>query len=130
MRYVPTDPAPAPAVAVRRAVHDLRAEAERRAWASRPLRYAPTSGDIGGHPDDPAGAAPDPLVGLLAQLRAVTTRYVCGLRADGARPEQMLVQVKTFVREAMAAEGWADPEAVRALTAEVVRLSIAAYYDE
>lgn len=135
VRYVPTVPSaptdlgPIAAVAVRNAVHDLRVETERRAWATRPPRDRafPT-------PALPvAGAStrgrPDPLVALLAQLQAVTTRYVRGLRAGGARPEQMVVQVKTFVRDAMLAEGWADPDATRALTAEVVRWGIDAYYD-
>lgn len=74
-------------------------------------------------------AAPDLLVGLLAQLRAVTTRSVRRMRAAGARPEQMLVRVKACVREALAAEGWHDVEAVQVITAHVVSWSIAAYYD-
>lgn len=73
--------------------------------------------------------AADPITGLLAQLRAATTVYVCRLRSDGARPEQMLVGVKALVREAMVADGWYDPEATQALLAHVVRWSIAAYYD-
>ena len=141
MRYVPTDAPLTPAVAVRGAVHDLRVEAERRAWATRPLRdfSALTSSASARTAPVLAGAAasesasqdgvPDPLVGLLGQLRAVTARYVCALRSGGARPEQMLVQVKAFVREAMTAEGWTDPDATQAITAEVVRWSITAYYD-
>ncbi|HEY0776999.1 MAG TPA: hypothetical protein VGD56_03440 [Gemmatirosa sp.] len=76
-----------------------------------------------------SGVAFDPVPGLLAQLRAATTVYVCGLQATGARPEQMLVRVKALVRDAMAAEGWHDVEATDALVAHVVRWSIAAYYD-
>ena len=135
VRYVPTMPSAATepgstaAAAVRHAVHDLRVETERRAWATRPPRdrtfprpALPVAGaSIGGRPD--------PLLALLAELQAVTTRYVRQLRAGGARPEQMVVQVKTFVRDAMLAEGWADPDATRALTAEVVRWGIDAYYD-
>jgi hypothetical protein len=154
MRYVPTgatapthgpaDPAAEPtapanaAAAARRAVHDLRIETERRgaappAWATRTPR--PASGRTPALPDATAAGENDPLdlsdpvVALLAQLRTVMTRYVRGLRATGARPEQMLVQVKGFVRDAMTADGWRDPEAARVLTAEVVRWSIAAYYD-
>jgi hypothetical protein len=110
-------------------VHQLRLEAERRSWALRPVR------DGGGTPlmlpadRSSRGTTSDPLVALLAQLRAVTTRYVYTLRAQGARPEQMIVQVKGLVREVMGAEGWVDPEASRVLTAEVVRWSIDAYYD-
>jgi hypothetical protein len=129
----PTDPAAEPATAaeVRRAVHDLRVAAERPgaaipAWATR-TRPAP-AGPGASRGDGPADAS-DPLVGLLAQLRAVTTRYVRGLRAGGARPEQMLVRVKELLNEAMTSDGWRDPAAATALTAEVVRWSIAAYYD-
>lgn len=138
MRYVspgtpaPTESSPSPAAtALRCAVHDLRAAAEHQrgahpAWATRSVWDAPLSTALGAS----AERAPDPhLAGLLAQLRAVTTRYVCGLRAAGVRPEQMLVQVKAFVRDAMTADGWLDPAATRALTAEVVRWSIVAYYD-
>ena len=130
MRLEPSaDPMAAPQQALRRAVHELRLETERRSWALRPTRAG------GGTPftlpldRSPRDAASDPLVALLAQLRAATTRYVYALRADGARPEQVLVQVKGLVRESMSAEGWSDPEATRALTAEVVRWSIDAYYD-
>ena len=123
------DPMAAPRQALRRAVHDLRVEAERRAWTLRPVRDG--VGTPFTLPPDRTSreAASDPLVGLLAQLRAVTTRYVYALRAQGARPEQMVVRVKAFVRESMGAEGWSDPEATRVLTAEVVRWSIDAYYD-
>lgn len=126
-------------------VHDLRREAEGRAWAIRAVRgethlREPLSpaGAVDGSADTAAHAAAsdaaydatcDPLVALLTQLRAATTRYVLELRAEGARPEQMLVQVKAFVREAMSVDRWTDPEATRALTEEVVRWSIAAYYD-
>lgn len=129
MRYVPTgSEALAPlapvfptslVAAARRSVHDLRIAAERRAWAARPVAAASAGAAA------PAALLPE----LLVELRAVTTRYVGGLRAEGARPEQMLVRVKAFVREAMAAEGWHDPEAARALTAHVVDWSIAAYYE-
>jgi len=153
VRYVPdaqTPPSPSPPASaltpvVRRTVHDLHAEADGRAWAAR-LGHVGSSlgrrtaahlvpdtaaawpaGAIGDNGADPVDG--DRLVGLLALLRAETTRYVCALRAEGARPEQMLVQVKAFVHQAMVAEAWFDPEATRALTAEVVRWSIDAYYD-
>lgn len=160
MRYVPTPPAlptsapagglvpltPVPLTpAVRRTVHDLRAAAAGRAWASRFGRGSaarPAFGSVsanGALPAAPAGGptaaesldplAGDPLSEALAQFHQATTRYVCELRAGGARPEQMLVRVKAFVREAMAAEGWTDPEAVQALTAQAVTWSINAYYD-
>lgn len=136
---------------MRGAVRRLRHAHGGRPWPSRlpsapaaagaslggPAAGGPTAGRSATAPtvtgpaaDDGAdGAASDPLPGLLATLRAVTTRYVCRMRGDGARPEQMLVRVKACVREAMAAEGWHDPEAVQALTAAVVGWSIAAYYD-
>ncbi len=143
MRYVPTD-SPAAPTTVGRLMHDLRTAAERRACAGRvtfggardalPLATAAAAGTTPAAEapaaECPAEAARDPLVGLLAELRAVTTRYVRGLRAGGARPEQMLVQVKAFIQDAMAAEGWHDSEAAQALTAEVVGWSIAAYYDQ
>jgi hypothetical protein len=111
-----------PEHAVRLTVRDLRLEAERRPWAIRPL-----GAETPLLPRDVA--ASDPLVRLLTQLRAAVTRHVHTLRAEGAHPERMLVQVKAFMREAMTVEGWTDPEATRALTAEVARWSIDAYYD-
>lgn len=106
---------------VRRALHDLRVESElrRRSVPDAPVAQLATPGD----------SASDPLVRLLAELRAVTTRYVVGLRAEGAPPEQMLVRVKAMVRAALAAEGWRDPESTRSLTDAVVGWSIDAYYD-
>ena len=108
----------------RRAVRGLHAETRRR--------VSPT----GALPLPPPSAAPiagadgsDPLVRELAQLRAAVTRHVCGLRAQGMSPEQMLVQVKALVREGMAGEGWHDLSAVQLLTSHVVAWSIAAYYD-
>ncbi|GLC26971.1 hypothetical protein [Roseisolibacter agri] len=115
-----TDPA-GPEPVVRRALHELRIESERR---RRTVHDAPVALLA-----IPEGAASDPLVGLLAELRAVTTRFVVRLRADGAPPEQMLVRVKAMVRDALAAEGWRDPECMRELTDAVVGWSIDAYYD-
>ena len=120
-----TSPAPSP---VQRAVRSLHEATGRRAWATRPLSSAQALLTTPTAPSAREDGA-DPLVGLLAQLREAVTRYVCQLRADGARPEQMLVRVKALVREAMAAEGWHDPAAVQTLTAEAVRWSIDAFYD-
>jgi hypothetical protein len=90
----------------------------------------PTSSDVlrpAAMPDvDRASGPTDPLVALLATLRASTTRFARGLRADGVPEEQVVVRVEAFVREAMAAEGWQDPGAVEALTSAVVGWSIAA----
>lgn len=89
---------------------------------------APTAPACAGEPGA-ADARADALRGLLAQLQAVTTRYVGTLRSRGARPEQMLRRVKALVREAMPAQEWLDPAAQRALTDAVVRWSIAAYHE-
>ena len=123
MLYVPRDrrtPADSPVASgpIHRAVRSLYDEAGRHAWATRAL---PSSAH--------ATREGDPLVGLLAQLRAAVTRFVYQLRAEGAPPERVLVEVKRHVREAMAGDGWLDPAAVQALTAEAVRWSIEAYYD-
>lgn len=120
--------------AVRSAVGRLRREHARLAWPARTstaswLARSPAASGAAPAASAPDGRQADPLVGLLATLRAVTTRYVCRMRAEGARPEQMLVRVKACVRDAMTAEGWEDPEAVQAVTAAVVTWSIAAYYD-
>jgi hypothetical protein len=114
-------------------VRALQREHERRRgwswtaprWAGRlaAAEAAPSGAEPGG-----AAPAPDPLAPLLADLRRATTRYATALRAAGVRPEQMLVRVKAFVRATTTAEGWHDPAAVAALTAHVVRWSIAAYY--
>lgn len=143
MRYVPSrsgEPPPSPTTppagaaaagataAVRQAVRELRTLAERRAWATRgPFRGpapVPTPHAWFGEAGHPA-----PSGDVLADLHAATARYVRTLRDEGARPEQMLVRVKACVRDAMEAERWQDPDAVQALTAEVVGWSIAAYYD-
>ena len=113
MRYIPTNPTPpASAAAVRAAVRAWRAARGRSAWASRAR---------------PRAAAA--WLGPLARLRAAVRHYACALRARGAPPERMLVQVEAYVREVLRAERWDDPETARALTAEVVRWSVDAYYD-
>jgi tryptophanyl-tRNA synthetase len=65
-------------------------------------------------------------VALRAQLRASITAYVCHLRADGVSPEQMLILVKSTVREAPLSEltHWES----RALMEDVVRWSVESYY--
>jgi hypothetical protein len=79
-------------------------------------------------PEAPPGDVGAALEGLLARLHVATHRYVRALRADGARPEQVVLQVRAFVRDALAAEGW-DGGAARALTSRIVGWSIDAYYD-
>jgi hypothetical protein len=130
VQYVPTDPSELAATQhtsspVQRAVRSLQTVAGRRAWPARALPTTPAPPVL----PDAARDEDDPLVGLLAQLRGAITRYVFQLRAEGARPEQVLVQVKAHVREAMVAERWLDPRATKTLTGAVVRWSIDAYYD-
>lgn len=69
----------------------------------------------------------DALTVLLARLRAAAACYAGGLRDEGACPEQMVVRVQALVAGALAAEGWSDLEIGQALTAHVVRWSVAAY---
>jgi len=108
-----------PAMDVRSVIQRLREEPELRAKLM-----------LLGSPDDTVkDAATESVVGLLAQLRAIVTRNVCRMRAEGAWPEQVLVQVKTWLREAMTAERWNEPRILEALNARVVDWSIAAYYD-
>jgi hypothetical protein len=73
------------------------------------------------------------LVGHLDQLRATLTRYVGERRDAGAPVERVLPEVKGLVREAAAREAaaralWVDT--ADALVAQVVRWTIAAYYDQ
>ena len=69
-----------------------------------------------------------PLSGAArAQIRASVTAFVRQLRMRGTPPEGMLVQVKGAAREALPAP-MVGPEA-RAVIEDVVRWSIAAYYD-
>jgi hypothetical protein len=53
--------------------------------------------------------------------------FVCALRDAGQPPERALVAVKSAVRDAAA--DVLDPEALHDLTEDVVRWSIAAYYE-
>lgn len=68
------------------------------------------------------------LLRLMGQLQATVTRYVGERRAAGAPVERVLPEVKGLVREAASAEGWFDP--TDALMAQVVRWTIAGYYDQ
>jgi hypothetical protein len=65
-------------------------------------------------------------VALRAQLRASVTAYVHSLRAEQLPPQQVLVQVKSAVREATPPE--LDVVDARELMEDVVRWSIEAYY--
>lgn len=133
----PPDAPTTVAPTIRRTLAGLRAESERRTRPGRLLELAPLLAPALAARDAaatnrttaPAASASDPLVGLLAQMRAVTTQYVCALRADGVPVERMLPGVKALVREAMRAERWHDDHAAQVLTVLVVEWSIAAYYD-
>lgn len=133
MRHVLTDAAASDHTSsasrnVRQAVRSLHIGSLLRDWATRPLA-APSALLAALSTASAKTGEADPLVGLLAQLRAAITGYVCQLRADGARPEQTVVRVKALVREAMADDKWYDPAAVQTITAEAVRWSIHAYFD-
>jgi hypothetical protein len=78
---------------------------------------------------DAEGEAASPeLVGLLAHLQSTVVRYVHERRAEGAAVERVIPEIKELVREAASHEGWVDPAG--ALTAQVVRWAIEAYYDQ
>ena len=62
-----------------------------------------------------------------AQVRASVTAFVRQLRLRGTPPEGMLVQVKDAAREALPAPMHGFE--ARAVIEDVVRWSIAAYYD-
>lgn len=126
--------------AVRTTLSRLRFEPGRRERLAHPADRAgsgsPASGSMTRQGEgDGAGltAGPDgsdPLVGLLAQLRAIVTRYASGARARGVPPERMLASLKELAQEGMGAEQWHDPATARLLTALMVRWSISAYYDQ
>lgn len=117
----------APREAVHRAIHGIRVCSAGSPWrARRGPRLWSASDEWETKLELPES---ERLAELLAELRAMTARYTCCLRADGARPERMLPQVKHLVREAMQAEAWGNPAAEDALMAQVVRWSIEAYYD-
>ena len=80
---------------------------------------------------DAAGVLDAPsteLVRLLAHLRSTLDGYVRERRAAGVPVERVLPEVKGLVREASALEGWFDGNDT--LTAQVVRWTMTAYYDE
>jgi hypothetical protein len=79
-------------------------------------------------PTDALAGPASPLSGAArAQIRASVTALVRQLRRRGMPPEGMLVQVKSAAREALPAP-MVGLEA-RAVIEDVVRWSIAAYYD-
>jgi hypothetical protein len=75
---------------------------------------------------DPAGRALRESHGLRAELRAAVTAYVRHLRREGEPPQRMLVLVKDAVGDSLPTQ--LDQTDRRALLADVVRWSIAAYY--
>jgi hypothetical protein len=64
----------------------------------------------------------------MAPLRGAVRDYTRRLRADGVPPQALLVLVKSALRESTPA-GIGALEAREALTADVVRWSVEAYYD-
>jgi hypothetical protein len=94
------------------------AAAERAATESWPV----ATGDAA-----PATQPSADLVGLPDRLRTAIARYVAGRRLAGAPIERVLPEVKAFVRETVAYEGWHDP--AEALMQQVVGWTIAAFYD-
>ena len=68
------------------------------------------------------------LLRVLTRLRTQLTRYVSRRRAAGVPIERVLPEVKCLVRESQSVERWADPAGT--LMAQIVRMSITAYYDE
>jgi hypothetical protein len=76
--------------------------------------------------DAPEEVSPQ-LLRLLEHLRSTVARYVSARRAEGAAVERVLPEVKCLVREAESSEGWRDGSDV--IMAQVVRWTIAAYYD-
>jgi len=78
-----------------------------------------------------AGAPPAPSArrdGPAARrdARAAVTTFAEQLRTDGAPPERMLVVLKAAVRDS--APGMLDPHQLHALTEDVVRWSVEAFY--
>ena len=67
-------------------------------------------------------------IALGAGLRANVVAYVRELQHEGLPPEQMLVRIKTALREILPRE--LDAAASRDLMSDVVRWSIDAYYAE
>jgi hypothetical protein len=69
----------------------------------------------------------DQALALRAQLQASVTAYARDLRADGVPCEQVLVLVKTTVRESTGPE--LHPAEASELMEDLVRWSIEAYYE-
>jgi hypothetical protein len=66
----------------------------------------------------------------IAELRAAVSEQVVHLRDQGEPPERVLVEIKRELQEAQTRTGAArgDEPALRALTDQVVRWCIEAYY--
>lgn len=107
-----------------------RARAAIRASVAMQARNAANLGYAAGLAADAARLRERSAAGRAeqAELRGAMGDYVRRLRADGVPPQSMLVLVKEALRESTPA-GLAALEAREALTAEVVRWSVEAYYD-
>jgi len=75
-------------------------------------------------PPAPSGRRDGPAA--RRDARAAVTTFAEQLRTDGAPPERMLVVLKAAVRDS--APGMLDPHQLHALTEDVVRWSIEAFY--
>ena len=75
----------------------------------------------------PVGPSPE-LVRLVGHLRSSLARHVARRREAGASLDRVLVEVRRLAHQAVALEGWRD--ASDPLVRQVVRWSIAAYYNE
>jgi hypothetical protein len=66
----------------------------------------------------------------IAELRAAISEQVLHLRGQGEPPERVLVEIKRELQEAQTRTGVGrgDDQALRALTDQVVRWCIQAYY--
>ena len=124
---VPPPPNAPRASAVR--LHDTLAQlaTSMAAAAPPPPRHAPSPrdqarsllGDVTGRraPDGPTARR---------EAREAVTEFAARLRADGEPPERVLVVIKAAVRDAT--PGVLDAMQLHALTDDVVRWSIEAYY--
>jgi hypothetical protein len=82
---------------------------------------APLDGEA---PPAPSGRRDGPAA--RQDARAAVTTFAEQLRTDGAPPERMLVVLKAAVRDS--APGMLDPHQLHALTEDVVRWSVEAFY--
>lgn len=94
--------------------------------ADRPLGSSiRASGEAGDQAPRKVGGDVDEFGALRAMVRAAATAYVRRLRAEGTTPERMLVLVKSATID----RGFPGFGA-QALTNDIVRWSIEAYFDE